>query len=54
MRKKSVFINAAGFLRIPDSDRFSIASENNYKLAWDPVENTRIHPECYATNDFAQ
>jgi transcription elongation factor SPT6 len=35
-----VYTNAAGFLRI---------SENPV----DPLDNTRIHPECYHTHDFA-
>jgi len=38
---KSVWTNAAGFLIILDE------SDN------DPLESTRIHPECYLTHDFA-
>eukprot|EP01038_Epipyxis_sp_PR26KG_P004105 gene4105-5855_t len=42
---KVVYNNAAGFLRVTDVGRNKIL---------DPLENTRIHPECYVTNDFAQ
>lgn len=35
-----VWTNAAGFLRICDN-------------VVDPLDNTRIHPECYTTHDFA-
>lgn len=36
----SVWTNAAGFLRICDN-------------VVDPLDNSRIHPECYTTHDFA-
>ncbi len=35
-----VWTNAAGFVRICDN-------------VMDPLDNTRIHPECYTTHDFA-
>lgn len=35
--------NAAGFLRITYSDVIS---------NWNPLDDTRIHPECYDENDF--
>lgn len=41
---KVVYNNAAGFLKITDVGQDKVL---------DPLENTRIHPECYVTNDFA-
>jgi len=43
---KVVFTNASGFLRITDDtpDR---------ERGLDPLDDTRIHPECYISNDFA-
>ena len=44
---KVVWTNAASFLRFPE-ERARNANED-----WDPFEDTRIHPECYLTEDFA-
>ena len=43
---KVVFMNSAGYLRICDD---ALDSERGY----DPLDDTRIHPECYLSNDFA-
>ena len=44
---KVVWTNAASFLRFPE-ERARNANED-----WDPFEDTRIHPECYVSEDFA-
>lgn len=41
-----VYTNAAGFLKIYDNDRQDPKD--------DPLDFTRIHPECYVTYDFAR
>ena len=41
-----VYINAAGFIRISRETALT-------DFAIDPLDNTRIHPECYITFDFA-
>lgn len=46
---KIVYTNCAGFLRI--SETLGIAKNREIQL--DPLDNTRIHPECYITYDFA-
>ena len=42
---KNVYNNAAGFLRICDND--------NIDALLDPLDDTRIHPECYVLHDYA-
>ena len=42
-----VYTNAASFLRILEE---RVVNSN---LLWDPFDDTRIHPECYISNDFA-
>ena len=42
-----VWNNAASFLRITE-DRLK-----DGRVDWDPLEDTRIHPECYLRDDFA-
>lgn len=41
-----VYNNAAGFIRISRETTMT-------DFAVDPLDNTRIHPECYNSNDFA-
>jgi transcription elongation factor SPT6 len=42
---KVVYKNAAGFLRICDT--------GTHDALLDPLDDTRIHPECYVMSDFA-
>lgn len=42
---KIVYNNSAGFLRICDND--------NIDAVLDPLDDTRIHPECYVLHDYA-
>ena len=42
-----VWTNAASFLRITE-DRLK-----DGRVDWDPIEDTRIHPECYLSEEFA-
>ncbi|CAN0018367.1 unnamed protein product, partial [Hapterophycus canaliculatus] len=48
--KSLVYTNAAGFLRI--RERGKLAEELEGQL--DPFDDTRVHPECYNTQDWAQ
>lgn len=48
---KTVWVNASGFLRITEG-RLLSDDDDEAKLAH-PLDNTRIHPECYITYDFA-
>lgn len=48
---KTVWVNASGFLRITEG-RLLNDDDDEAKLAH-PLDNTRIHPECYITYDFA-
>lgn len=43
----NVYKNAAGFLRIQSQDE-------EQAEGFDPFDATRIHPECYASNEWAQ
>ncbi|CBN78798.1 GTB1; RNA binding / hydrolase, acting on ester bonds, also similar to transcription elogantion facto [Ectocarpus siliculosus] len=48
--KSLVYTNAAGFLRI--RERGKLAEQLEGQL--DPFDDTRVHPECYNTQDWAQ
>ncbi|CAM9648035.1 unnamed protein product, partial [Ascophyllum nodosum] len=48
--KSLVYTNAAGFLRI--RKRGKLAERMDTQL--DPFDDTRVHPECYNTQDWAQ
>lgn len=60
-----VYTNCAGFLRIrsenfdDDDDVYDSFNDKGYTASRDssrrlnPLDNTRIHPECYVTYDFA-
>lgn len=43
---RNAYINAAGFLRISET-----TAATEYQI--DPLDNSRVHPECYSTYDFA-
>lgn len=47
----NVYTNAAGFLRVTDEFTADLEEEG---LSLDPLDDTRIHPECYNTHDFAK
>jgi hypothetical protein len=42
---KVVYLNSIGFLRVRD--------ENNDEIQFEPFDDTRIHPECYNSHNFA-
>lgn len=45
-----VWTNAAGFLRVTGGSEGGSINEDSLEF---PLDNTRIHPECYITHDFA-
>ena len=44
-----VWTNAAGFLRISGSGQQDTPDDEDLEF---PLDNTRIHPECYITHDI--